>query len=399
MYRRQFLSRGLSMAGACFMPSLALPRTRSGNLLFPNAYVLWYNSPHVMPLNNGFCLGYITESGDVSIAQVANDLAVIGRTTIFGFAGASDHGSPALLRIPLGPHSGKLLACFSNHASELFCVRSAFPDSAEKWDAVRSVDEGRCTYASLAALPDGRILLIHTLQENSGKFSAGEWRRTVVRVTEDGGDSWSAPRTVIAFGMGTFPYCAPLSISPTGRCALVYSVYSSRSKSHAGLTLVVSDHAFEKAEERAIVPRDSSFGNIVPYQAHWRGSGELFVTYSVSEEGSKDVMCNVTRIAFDSVGLTSQMNTTSLGKSWTHTYPTGVCLMPDCSAAIYCPSDGGLVQQHLNGRYRRRILTSGRFASPHVFDCGVNTFLSVLDNPLIRSTRRFSANIRIVRVT
>ncbi len=398
MYRRQFLLRGLSAAGACILPSLALSRDRPSDLLINDAYALWYNSPHVAPIRSGFCLGSLTSAGDLSIAQISNDLVLISKTTIFGFAGASDHGSPALIRISVGPHSGKLLACFSNHASELFCVRSAFPDSAIRWGAVRSVDEGRCTYASLAALPDGRILLIHTLQDNAGKYSDGEWRKTVARISQDGGDNWSAPCTVAAFGAGTFPYSAPISVSPAGRCALVYSLYSSNTKLHNGLTLALSDHAFEQIDEIPIVTGNSSLSNIVPYQARWRGRNELFVTYSASDGATQAVMGKMVHIVFDQTGLIKQMDTITIGETARGTYPTGACLTPDCSAVVYCPADGGILLQRVDGGYRRRIITSGRFSSPYIFESGDTALLSVLDNPLIESSRNFRANIRILRL-
>lgn len=398
MHRREFLLSGLSIAGEWHIPLFTLPIDLANDLLIDNAYALWYNSPHVAPITNGFCLGFIASNGDVSVAQVSNNLELRSRTTIFGFSGASDHGSPALLRIPAGPHRGKLLSCFSNHSSELFSVRSEHPDSSDRWGAVRSVDEGRSTYASLSALPDGRILLVHTLQDKVGRYDVGEWRRTVVRITHDGGDSWTSPRTLIDFGAGTFPYSAPLSVSPTGRCALLYSLYSSKTKLHAGLTLAVSDQSFGQIVEIPIVARTPKNSNIVPYQSRWASAGELFVTYSVHESSDQSVVCKVSRITFDQNGRFKTMDTFSIGESAVHAYPAGVCLTPDCSNVIYCPPEGGIVVQKIKGDSQRRIATSGSFASPHVFQSGRSVFLTVLDNPTIKSTRNFRSNIRILKL-
>lgn len=394
MNRRNFLiSTGIVAAFTSipFMRRLSSPKP----IVINNAYSLWYNRPAVSELSGGFCFGFITSEGEVRIAEISDQMLVRKVSTIHKFQVASDHGSPSLVRIPSGKYAGHVLACFSNHSSPLLCTRTARPEDCWEWNQPQVIDSGRATYASLAVLPNGKIVLMHTLQERIGRYDAGEWRRVVARVTDDGGETWSEPLLIAGFGAGTFPYSTPLSSSASGQCAMAYAVYSSVDKRHKGLTLVVTNDAFQSKTEISINLGEAATFDTIPYETRWISNTTVAVSYT---QMSKDGSSGMSRAAFVNVESGQVLSNLRISEAAVHTYAGGATLSEDGRAAISSPPTGGLVRQDLETGVVTRLVESGSFSSPWLFTLHGKVMLTALRNPSIISTRKFSAEILIMPV-
>lgn len=362
-------------------------------LTIQNAYSLWYNRPAVAELTGGFCFGYITSGGEVSVAEITNDLLVRRVNVMARFEGASDHGSPALIRIPCGKFEGHILACFSNHASPLYCMRTKRPEDIGEWEDIRVLDTGRSTYASVAGLPNGRIVLMHTLQERIGNSSAGEWRRTVARSSDDGGETWSTPVQIAGFGAGTFPYSTPLALSSEGRCAMSYAIYRSEHKRHEGLSVVISEDAFLSKIEIPISLGDDQIYDTIPYETRWVENDTVVVSYS---QMSQDGTHGVGKIAFVDVENRSVKSIVTLSEAAVHTYAGGAALDGSGSFAISSPPGGGLIMQDIRNGNSQTIIERGSFSSPWIFTLQGKPMISALKNPSIETTRRFSSELFVM---
>lgn len=369
-----------------FMRKLSSPRP----LVLTNAYSLWYNRPAVAELDGGFCVGYVTSSGEVTVAEIT-DLLLIRRTAqLHKFDDSSDHGSPSLVRIPSGKYAGHVLACFSNHASPMLCARSMKPNDAWSWETANVVDSGRATYTSLAALPDGKILLMYTLQERIGQYSTGEWRRVVSRCTDDGGDSWSDPIVIAGFGAGTFPYSTPLSLAKDGRCAMTYAIYSSSSKKHHGLTVVVTEDEFQTKLEYPVNLGRNSVLDTIPYETRWISESVIAVSYTeMSADGSRGISRVVTMDLASGEVISNQ----PIAETALHTYASGAAIDLDGKLAVTSPVSGGLVRHKLLTGEINRLVGSGQFSSPWVFSVRGRPMLMALRDPKITNTRDFRADI------
>lgn len=389
MKRRDFLiSAGVvaAFSSVPFARKLSPPRP----ITLTNAYSLWYNRPAVAELDGGFCVGYVTSSGEVSVAEISDAMLVRRTAQLHQFEDSSDHGSPSLVRIPSGKYAGHVLACFSNHASPMFYARSRNPNDAWSWGRVNVIDPGRATYASLAALPDGRIILMYTLQERIGQYSSGEWRRVVSRCTNDGGDTWSDPVDIVGFGAGTFPYSTPLSLGKDGRCATTYAVYSSSAKKHRGLTIVITGDAFKTKTEYSIDLGQKIGFDTVPYETRWISDNAISVSYTeMSPDGSRGISRIVTvNSANGEVFSNLQVAETAL-----HTYASGAAIGLDGKLVVTSSLSGGLVRHELETGEVNSLVDSGQFSSPWVFSVRGRPILMALQNPKIRTTRDFRADI------
>lgn len=332
MSRRWFLVCGVVPLAAS---SLGVPPAAGAaparELRIPDAYYLWYNAPNVVALRTGFCVGYLTSGGEARVAAISERLDSLDIVTLHTHQDASDHGSPAILRVPSGRYEGHLLACFSNHATELFCRVSTYPGRIDDWGPLRVVDAGRCTYPSLSTLPNGDLMLLYTTQHSTkGEGDPGEWRRTVCSISRDGGASWSAPKVVADHGRGTFPYAAPLTTSGSGISAVVYSLYSSARKQHQGLRLIVTSDGFSTTSEHRIqqcwTDRDA---DVVPISARWISDRRLWVLFSVRNPDAivSDVMLGV--VSLDRGGRW-RSKVLPVAKSAAHGYIGGAALVEDC---------------------------------------------------------------------
>lgn len=280
-----------------------------------------------------------------------------------------------------------MLAAFSNHASELYCVRSISPDDIAQWGAVRSVDEGRSTYSSLAPLPDGRIALLHTLQHNPGQYEATEWRETNLQISSDGGDSWDQHR-VLGFGPGTFPYSTAISVSETGLIAFSFALYSSAKGKHLGLSLVtVNPLTLESQVTEVIPPKDDV--ELIPYESFWVAPTKIAISFSESAAGKM-------RAAFVTVDLKKKtIHRTNFGQIATHSYASGVAMAPDASIAVICPPSGGLRRIDLRSGSSRLIERLDSFACPQIRLINSTLWLSANRNQRVSSTRDFYADLYI----
>ncbi|UQB76810.1 BNR-4 repeat-containing protein [Pseudomonas shirazica] len=363
MKRRDFLiSAGVvaAFSSVPFARKLSPPRP----ITLTDAYSLWYNRPAVAELDGGFCVGYVTSSGEVSVAEISDAMLVRRTAQLHTFDDSSDHSSPSIVRIPSGKYAGHVLACFSNHASPMFYSRSKNPNDAWSWGQANVIDPGRATYASLAALPDGRVLIMYTLQERTGQYSSGEWRRVVSRYTKDGGDTWSDPVDIAGFGAGTFPYSTPLSLAKDGRCAMTYAVYSSSAKKHHGLTVVITDDAFKTKTEYSIDLGKNSVFDTVPYETRWISDNAISVSYTeMSPDGTRGISRVVTINSVNGEVFSNQQ----VAETALHTYASGAAIGLDGRLVVTSPVSGGLVQYELKTGEVNSLVDSGQFSSPWVF--------------------------------
>lgn len=389
MNRRAFLISAGIIGAFASVPFLREPRLPKPVVL-RDAYSLWYNRPAVAQLAGGFCLGYLTSSGEIAVAELTDRLLIRRVRVLHKFDHASDHGSPSLVRIPSGKYAGRILACFSNHSSPLLCARTIRAEDAWSWSTPQMIDGGRATYASLAALPDGGIILMHTLQERIGNYDAGEWRRVVARVTKDGGDTWTDPVVIAGFGAGTFPYSTALSVARDGRCAMAYAIYSNTEKKHQGLAIVVSKDAFKSKIEINIDLGSNNSFNTVPYETRWTAEDVISVSYTqMSNDGSQ----GLSRVVSVNAVSGAVLSNVEVGHTAVHTYAGGAAIDHDGHSVITSPVYGGLVRHDLATGKETEIVASGAFSSPWIFSVQGNPMLMALRNPLIKTTRDFGGEI------
>lgn len=384
MNRRKFIA-----AAAALLSHPAIARTLQ-RIDLRDAYTLWYNRPSAITVPNGFCLGFITSDGGIEVAQLDRGLKLQGRHRLYSFNRASDHGAPALLRIPAGPYEGHVLACFSNHSSELFMCRTVEADDVSMWGAVKSIDEGRCTYVSLGATPDGILVLMYTLQHSSGRYERGQWRETLFTTSADGGETWARPKHLVGFGAGTFPYSTPFALSESGKLATAYALYTYDQKRHMGLSLAVADLNSGRVETRTIVSTNDG-DEIIPYETTWHNDA-VYITFSrVSSAGVTACLAHVDP-------RSSHIKVTDVGDIASGGYVSGAALSPDCTSVFYVPRSGGLVQKILKTGHTRSIFDSGNYALPFTLSCGKQTVLGVSKDPLVRNTRSYQADLTIMYV-
>lgn len=392
MNRRDFLiSVGTIAAFGSipFMRRLTPPKA----MTIRNAYSLWYNRPATVDIPGGFCLGYVTSSGEVSVVGVTDRLLLGKKVRLHTFDDASDHGSPSLLKVPSGKHAGHILACFSNHATPLLCARTTRPESIESWEETRIIDLGRSTYVSLAAFADGQIILMHTLQERTGKYSTGEWRRVVARTTQDGGDTWSEPVQIAGFGPGTFPYSTPLAVAKDGRCAMSYAIYSAVEKRHQGLTVIVTGDAFQSKVEIPVDLGTEASADTVPYETKWLSERVIAVSYSQVSDAGKIALG---RVALVDVTRRQLLSNTPVSEVAVHTYAGGVAIAADGLSVVYSPVAGGIVRQNLETGETVSLVEAGDFSSPSFITSQGQTLIVALKNPSIKTTRLFSAEVLVM---
>lgn len=395
MNRRRFLVSMGIVATFTSIPFIRRSLTREP-LIITNAYSLWYNRPAIAEINGGICIGYINSSGDVLVSEIGEEL-MVGRTAkLHKFEGASDHGSPSVLKVSSGKYAGHIIACFSNHASPLYFTRTTSAGAIGNWEKARIIDEGRSTYVSLAAPPGGSIILMHTLQEKVGRYSAGEWRKVVARTSADGGETWSDPIQIAGLGPGTFPYSTPLSVSPSGRCAMTYAIYSAVQKRHQGLTLVVTDDAFKTKVEMPIDLGDSALADSVPFETKWITENLVLVSYTQMSASGKSGMSRVLLVNVDSGKCLSNEEIADVA---VHTYAGGSAIGADGMTAIYSPREGGLLRKDLRTGHVSNLVAGGNFSSPALAELNGQPLIIALKNPIIKTTRDFSGEIFIMPVS
>ncbi|WP_080962864.1 sialidase family protein [Pseudomonas brassicacearum] len=364
-------------------------------LIIQDAYTLWYNRPAIAEIPNGFCFGYVTSKGEIYVAEINDQLLAYNFSRLHSFENASDHSSPSLIRVPKGKYSGHILACFSNHASPLLFTRSTDSGSTSSWEKVRVVDGGRSTYTSLAALPDGKIILMHTLQERSGTTDATEWRKVVARITSDGGDTWSEPAIIAGIGPGTFPYSTAISVGPAGECAMAYAIYSSKEKRHHGLTLSLTSDAFSSKREIPIPLGEEENLDTIPYETKWVSDKMVAVSYSQMDSTGKQGLSRIVTINVESSLVISNIPVSQVA---VHSYAGGAAIGDNGSAVIYSPIRGGLYSKNMSTGKLTELVGSGRFSSPWLFRAHGKILLVALKNPSIKTTKNYSSEILIMPV-
>lgn len=394
MNRRSFLASAGIVAAFSAIPCIRRLNPPAP-LSINNAYSLWYNRPAVAEIEGGFCFGYLTSDGEVAVAEVTNDLLVRRTKVVHKLESPSDHGSPSLAVIPSGKYKGHIIACFSKHATQLICARTRLPGDMGAWEILPLVDDGRSTYASLAVLPDGQVMLMHTIQERIGNYDSGEWRRTVVRTSDSGGDSWSDPVQVVGNGAGTFPYSTPLALSRGGRCAMSYAMYKSATKRHEGLSLVVTSDAFKEKTEIKVDLGDDEVYDTIPYETKWVADDRVAIVFShMSAGGSR----GVSKVAFVDLKSATVESITSLSETEVHSYAGGAAIDDGGRYIITSPPGGGLIEKCISSGSTKVIADQGSFSSPWIFTVGGKSRLAVLKNPVIKNSRNYSADLFFVEI-
>ncbi|MFY2854964.1 hypothetical protein ACOTJG_13410 [Achromobacter xylosoxidans] len=384
MNRRRFIA-----AGATLFAFPAIAGTRPPTSI-RDAYTLWYNRPSAIVLPSGLGFGFITSEGNVEVAQLDQHLQLRGRHRLYSFNHASDHGSPALLRIPAGAYQGHTLACFSNHASELFITRTERAEDVAVWGPVKSLDEGRCTYVSLGATPDGVLILMYTLQRSCGGYERGQWRETLFTTSIDGGDTWDSPKSLIAFGPGTFPYSTPFSLSKSGLLATSYALFSYDQQRHMGLAVAIANIDTGRVETTTVISTGDA-NEIIPYETRWDGD-DIYLSYSrVSGIGATAFTARVDR-------ETDYVKSTRIGAIATHGYASGAALSPDCKSVFYAPPSGGLKHKSLINGHSKHIFHSGHYSMPFTMSSQGKDVLGVSKDQVVRSSRSFEADLTILYV-
>lgn len=398
--RRRFLAR---CTLPLLLPSLGVPTridaTRQMELRIPDAYYLWYNAPNVVSLGDGFCIGYLTSTGEVTVAEISEDLRLVRSTVLYRYADASDHGSPTLARITTGRHAGHLLACFSKHATALMCATSRRPGRIDEWEAPRAIDAGRCTYPSLNVLPDGGVALTYTRQNSVPQMGdLGEWRECVCAISNDGGETWEAPQVLASHGPGTFPYAAPMAVSTTGSCAVAYSLYSTIRKRHEGLRIVVSSDRFFTVSNIPL-PACWSEGevDVIPYQARWVSDRRLWAIFALRKRGEAECEVMLAIVSFDRRGVAkSRVHSVALAR--VEGYTGGAALARSRDSLVLQGPGGELLEQRIAAGCSRVVRGAGRYASPLLFDHSDGEYLMFLDNPMMRSTSDYRSDLLVLRL-
>lgn len=373
--------------------------TGLGELRIPDAFYLWCNAPNVVSLGEGFCVGYLTSTGEVTVAEISEDLHLVRSTVLYRYDVTSDHGSPTVVRIPTGRYAGHLLACFSKHATELLCARSKWPGRIDEWEAPRVIDAGRCTYPSLNALPDGGVTLTYTLQNSVPQMGdPGEWRECVCAISYDGGEKWEAPQVLARHGPGTFPYAAPMAVSTSGTCAVAYSLYSTSRKRQEGLRIAVSSDRFFTVSNITLQAcwREGDV-DVIPYQARWVADRRLWVIFALRKPGVAECEVMLAIVSFDRRGV---------AKSWVHPvawarvqgYTGGAALARNRESLVFQGPGSELLEQRIANGCSSVIRGAGRYASPLLFDHGDGEYLMLLDNPSMRSTRDYQSDLLVSRL-
>lgn len=390
MQRRRFLIACGALAAPLISTQTLAKTVKLNSVVIPDAYMLWYNRPSMIKIKEGLVIAYTTSTGDLCVTHLATNLQVGHTVNLHHFDGVSDHSAPSIVRIPKGRFAGHILVFFSNHASELFFVRSKYADSIESWDPVYMLDSGRVTYPAAFTLADGTIGLQYTLQHRNKHETHEQWRTTVHRTSSDGGTTWSDPAVLLDFGPNQFPYSTPVAVSPDGRCAVSYSIYSPSNERHRGLWVLISDDGFTTFNKVTAV-LDVGTYDFIPYELKWKNNQTLMLSYSMSKGRSTHANSAVAYINT----IKHQVHTYRIGPVKIHTYPGGAALLPDSNSVIYSPINGGLTHFSLRNKTNTLLVKENDFASPFVFKSESESFLVALKNPSIKTTRNFIADLLI----
>ncbi len=360
-------------------------------IVIPGAYTLWYNRPSMIEIESGFIIAYTTPAGDVCVTHLTRNLQVGHTAKLHYFDEISDHSAPSIIRLSKGEFAGHILVFFSNHASQLYSIRSKYPGSIESWDSPMILDRGRATYPAAFTLNDGTIGLQYTLQHRGQ--DAAEWRTTVHRRSLDGGTSWTEPIVLLDFGPGQFPYSTPVAVSGSGRCALCYSIYSHILKRNRGLWVLVSSDGFATAAKINTI-LDVRSGSFVPYEMEWKDDATLMLSYSIGKEGDTEAS---SAVAYIDVSR-NRTETHRIGAVAVHTYPGGAALLAESDGVIFSPPEGGFTYLSLRNRARSVLIQNGSFGFPFVFKSPSGNLLVALKDPSIITTRNFKADLLVAKL-
>lgn len=356
---------------------------QESEIIINDSYSLWYNRSNFVLKDDSLNVGALSSGGDVKLLYISRGLSLEKVDVLFKFNSPSDHGSPALVREGKG-----LVACFSNHSSELYCAYNTNENGLYK---TKIVDSGRNTYQSLVTSGNA-IILMSTFQITG--INNSEKRVNKVRISVDGGQNWSVPKTIYDGGDWMFPYTTPLDVSRNGEILAAYSVYDANKKRCYGLNLQITNDIFETW---TTIPIDIDYlglDDLMPYEAKWLDSGLLFITFS-GKIGSEDGFYGYYALVDPS---TLKYSVVQVGKIAFHHYPSGLSVSRDGKwiALSEIEDEEWLTIKNTELNISKRI-KKGTFSSPFIIDSS-NDFvrLGVLNNPKVNTTREFSADMLII---
>jgi len=177
---------------------------------------------------------------------------------------------------------------------------------------------------------------------------------------------------------------------------MAYSIYRTEIERHQGLAVAITNDAFESSTVIEFPVLDfgtaPSGANLVPYEIKWLSESIVAVSYTVVS-GAQGLGF-IALVDSDTHRLISNM---LISETAIHAYPGGAAVSADGGRAVYSQPGGGLVSKDLRTGKTNRMVEAGSFTSPSIVTMHGQRFIVALKNPSIMTTRKFSADILILR--
>ena len=174
------------------------PEGNHGNYGIDTRWI-WFTNPRAIRHEGRQDRTYLTYLGgptgrDLVVAAYDHDTGEYASTVIEDEFSADDHTNPALY---LGD-DGHILAFWTGHNGEAIYYRvSSDPESIDRFEAVRTIEQESVTYPNPVRSPDGESLYlffrdrVHTRDATDDRWGYMGDGNLYCRVSHDGGDSWS----------------------------------------------------------------------------------------------------------------------------------------------------------------------------------------------------------------
>ena len=287
MQRRNFLISSIAVASNFLFSKSILAQNENQSIILNNAYMLWYNRPSIAETKAGYIIAYTTQNGHLYATELSKALEIGQTVKLYSFENISDHSAPSIIKIQAGKYAGHLLFFFSNHASQLFFTRSLGPDTiSDGIEEPKLLDEARVTYPAPYITREGAIGVQYTIQLEEKSNPAIQWRNTIHRMTSDGGDTWTTPKTILSYGHHQFPYTTPVATNNNGKLAIAFSIYSEKTQINHGLWILISNDNFTTSQKINAVT-NVGFFSYIPYEIAWIDDDTLMLSYSAHEKKKK----------------------------------------------------------------------------------------------------------------
>jgi hypothetical protein len=198
----------------------------------------WFNDERAVFVDSTLYVGYVDPCGQAAVTAYPLGPSGRLRTALSGFQEVDDHDNPAFLRLD----SGTLLATYSRHSAEQRWYWRTKEAGAFRWapeQATKPVG-AEVTYTNLFQLSteDGRIY----------NFFRGFNFDPTLMTSDDGAETWSEPRHLIASGGGrTRPYVKYVS-NGEDRIDLLYTQGHPRQEENNVYHLYYQDGALHESD-------------------------------------------------------------------------------------------------------------------------------------------------------